>query len=321
MSETIAAKPTPFSQFCLFKSLSLSLFEDDWFNMVESWQAMVAVNAPIPEFAYNMAPFFANAPRLLPIFYRYLGYAEQDNEFLTTLTTVVMSTPLLIKVQQILKSTELFSSYIVALKLDNPSASHTQVMQSLQTFLSVLPENKRLEILKVFAEQEASDSMGFTTSTLDKALQVIHADTQLYIDILSTLQLNQTENMPWDAVVNKVKALVLSNKPQAWAGVDQFLKSLHWGHKEETITTTTAAAAAATRQLDVENDDDEIVEMVEGVDYYPDEEDEVELESFPEGEEYDHDYAAFLQDVQEIQAGRQVMGGDFGKMSLAVETC
>jgi hypothetical protein len=71
-----------------------------------------------------------------------------------------MSTPLLIKVQQILKSTELFSNYIVALKLDNPSASHTQVMQSLQTFLSHLPENIRLQILKVFAEQEASDSMG-----------------------------------------------------------------------------------------------------------------------------------------------------------------
>ncbi|KAK3831175.1 MAG: hypothetical protein J3R72DRAFT_247971 [Linnemannia gamsii] len=213
-----------------------------------------------------------------------------------------MSTPLLIKVQQILKSTELFSNYIVALKLDNPSASHTQVMQSLQTFLSYLPENMRLEILKVFAEQEASDSMGFSTSTLDKALQVIHADTQLYIDILSTLQLNQTENMPWDAVVNKVKTLVLANKPQAWAGVDQFLKSLHWGHQEES---------SISQQLDVENDDDEIVEMVEGVDYYPDEEDEDELESFPEGEEFDHHYAAFLQDVQEIHAGRhqhQVMG-------------
>lgn len=71
-----------------------------------------------------------------------------------------MSTPLLIKVQQILNSTELFSNYIVALKLDNPSASHTQVMQSLQTFLSHLPETIRLQILKVFAEQEASDSMG-----------------------------------------------------------------------------------------------------------------------------------------------------------------
>ncbi|KAG9066956.1 hypothetical protein KI688_012868 [Linnemannia hyalina] len=319
MSEPITTKPTPFSQFCLFKSLSLSLFEDDWVNMVESWQAMVAVNAPIPEFAYNMAPFFANAPRLLPIFYRYLGFAEQDNEFLTTLTSVVMSTPLLIKVQQILNSTELFSNYIVALKLDNPSASHTQVMQSLQTFLSHLPENIRLQILKVFAEQEASDSMGFTTSTLDKALQVIHADTQLYIDILSTLQLNQTENMPWDAVVNKIKTLVLANKPQAWQGVDQFLKSLHWGHQEETSPTSSG------HQLDVENDDDEIVEMVEGVDYYPDEEDEDELASFPDGEEFDHHYAAFLQGVQEIQAGHQVMG-DFGKMSVTdnrfvVETC
>jgi hypothetical protein len=160
--------------------------------------------------------------------------------------------------------------------------------------------------------------LGFTTSTLDKALQVIHADTQLYIDILSTLQLNQTENMPWDAVVNKIKTLVLANKPQAWQGVDQFLKSLHWGHQEETSTSS------GHQQVDVENDDDEIVEMVEGVDYYPDEEDEDELASFPEGEEFDHHYAAFLQGVQEIQAGHHVV--DFGKMSvtdhrLVVESC
>jgi len=71
-----------------------------------------------------------------------------------------MSTPLLVKVQQILQSTELFSEYIVALKLDNTSASHTAVMQSLQTFLSSLPEPTRLEILRVFAEEEASDSLG-----------------------------------------------------------------------------------------------------------------------------------------------------------------
>ncbi|KAF9565468.1 hypothetical protein EC968_004144 [Mortierella alpina] len=309
-------KPTPFSQFCFFKSLSYSLFEDDWINMVESWQAMVAVNAPIPEFTFNISPFFANAPRLLPVFHRYMQFAEQDPEFLSTLTTVLMSTPLLIKVQLILQSTELFSAYVVALKLDNPSASHTQVMQSLQTFLSGLPEDKRLEIQKVFAEEEASDSMGFSSSTLDTALQLLHADTQLYIDILSTLQLNQNENMPWDTVVNKIKTLVLAKKPNAWPGVDQFLKSLHWGQQSDAVEEI---------DDDADMEDDNIVEMVEGIDYYPDEDDEQELGSFPEGEDYDQHYAAFLQDVQEIQAGRSVLD-DFRKMNVtdsrqAVESC
>ncbi|KAF9941017.1 hypothetical protein BGZ67_006073 [Mortierella alpina] len=311
-----STKPTPFSQFCFFKSLSYSLFEDDWINMVESWQAMVAVNAPIPEFTFNMSPFFANAPRLLPVFHRHMQCAEQDPEFLSTLTTVLMSTPLLIKVQLILQSTELFSAYVVALKLDNPSASHTQVMQSLQSFLSGLPEDKRLEIQKVFAEEEASDSMGFSSSTLDTALQLLHADTQLYIDILSTLQLNQNENLPWDTVVNKIRTLVLAKKPNAWPGVDQFLKSLHWGHQSDEV-----------EEIDEDGDmeDDYIVEMVEGVDYYPDEDDEQELGSFPDGEDYDQHYAAFLQDVQDIQAGRSVLD-DLRKMNVtdsrqAVESC
>ncbi|KAI8603283.1 hypothetical protein EDD21DRAFT_41825 [Dissophora ornata] len=217
-----------------------------------------------------------------------------------------MSTPLLIKVQQILQSTELFSAYVVALKLDNPSASHTQVMQSLQTFLSGIPEGKRLEVQRVFAEEEASDSMGLTSSTLDTALQLLHADTQLYIDILSTLQLNQTENMPWQDVVNKIKGLVIAKKPHAWDGIDQFLQSLHWAAEHEDL---------ALNDMDVETEDDHVLEMVEGVDYYPSEDDEEELGSFPEGEDYDQHFAAFLQSVEEIQAGHG-FANDFGKMGV-----
>ncbi|ORZ11031.1 hypothetical protein BCR41DRAFT_356716 [Lobosporangium transversale] len=285
MSEPSSHKPTPFAQFCFFKSLSYSLFEDDWINMVESWQAM---------FSQNMTPFFANAPRLLPVFHRYMTYAEQDPEFLSMLTNVLMSTPLLIKVQHILQSTELFLAYVVALKLDVPSASHTQVMQSLQTFLSSLPEDKRLEIQKVFAEEEASDSMGFTPNTLDTALQLLHADTQLYIDILSTLQLNQTENMPWDEVS------CIGHPP---------------------------SPSAEDMEADNDDDDDHIIEMVEGVDYYSDEDEDQELGSFLESEEYNKYFAAFLQDVQDIQTGRDELVDDFGKIAVtadnrqAVESC
>ncbi|KAF9319174.1 hypothetical protein BG003_009751 [Podila horticola] len=302
MSEPTSTLPTPLSQFCLFKCLRSSLFEDDWFNFVQSWNSMVEVNAPMPEFTHNLVPFFANAPRLVPVFHRYMQFAEQDNDFLSALTTVLMSTPLLVKVQQILQSTELFSEYIVALKLDNTSASHTAVMQSLQTFLSSLPEPTRLEILRVFAEEEASDSMGLTSSTLDTAMQLLHLDTQLYIDILSTLQLNQTENLPWDAVVTKIKALVQANKPSAWAGIDEFLKSLHSAHN---------ASPAFEDDL---NDDDDVLEMIEGVDYLTDEMDEQELGEFPEGEDYDQHYAAFLKDVQDSR-GHNVLD-EFANMNM-----
>ncbi|KAI7819316.1 hypothetical protein BC939DRAFT_266370 [Gamsiella multidivaricata] len=222
-----------------------------------------------------------------------------------------MSTPLLIKVQHILHSPERFSAYILALQLDNPSASHTQVMQSLQTFLSGIPEDKRLQIQKVFAEEEVSDSMGLSPTTLDTALQLLHSDTQLYIDILSALQLNQAENMPWEEVVDKIKTLIDVKKPHAWAGVEQFLQGLHWGSQHEE---------PATQAADAENDDDNVLEMIEGIDYYPDE-DEEELE----GDDYDQHFAAFLKDVQEINDA-QGFADDFGKMGVAynrqaIESC
>jgi hypothetical protein len=157
-------------------------------------------------------------------------------------------------------------------------------------------------------------AIGLTPSTLDTALQLLHSDTQLYIDILSTLQLNQTENMPWGDVVNKIKSLVLNKKPQAWTGVDQFLQSLHWVPQYED---------KAVDEADGENEDDHILEMIEGIDYYPDEDDE--LGSFPEGEDYDQHFDAFLQGVQEIQAAHS-FADDFGKMGvtdqrLAIESC
>ncbi|KAF9941564.1 hypothetical protein BGZ67_004631 [Mortierella alpina] len=277
--------PTPYSQFCFFKSLSFSLYEYDWYNFVEQWQAMVDVNAPIAEFSYNLVPFFSNARRLLPVFHRYMGFVQRDPLFLSTLTTVLLSTPLMIKVQEMVRSPALFSKYIAALQMDNASASHTQVMQSIQTFLSELPTPTRLEVQRAFAEAEASDSMGLSSSTLETALQILHSDTQLYIDVLKTMQLNQTRNMAWDTVVFKIKALVTARKPYAWTGMDQFLKHLHWGYYQEQqqqydCYPDGGGGVAGYGQDDggygdCENDD--ITQRIEGVDYHPDEQDEHEL--------------------------------------------
>ncbi|OAQ35659.1 hypothetical protein K457DRAFT_489292 [Linnemannia elongata AG-77] len=205
----------------------------------------------------------------------------QQPDFLNTLTTVLMSTPLLIKVQALLRSPTLFSNYVVALQMDNPSASHTQVMQSLQTFLNQLPATTRLEIQRVFAEAEASDSMGLSSSTLEIAYNVLHSDTQLYIDVLTTLQLNQTRNMPWDTVVSKIKTIVNAKKPYAWTSMDQFLKHLHWGYYNEQYNYPNSAEDYGGEYDQGEYyESDDIVEKVEGVDYIPDEQDEQELRAF-----------------------------------------
>ncbi|KAG0325668.1 hypothetical protein BGZ99_000316 [Dissophora globulifera] len=283
---TDATIPTPFSQFCFFKSLSYSLYEYDWYNFIEQWQAMVAVNAPVPEFTYNLVPFFSNARRLVPVFHRYMGFVSQDPEFLNTLTNVLMSTSLMIKVQEILRSPALFQNYVSALRLDNPSASHNQVMSSIQSFLSGLPAPTRLQVQRAFAEAEASDSMGTIGNFNLEAgngrdtlwLQLLHSDTQLYIDVLTTLQLNQTRNMAWDTVVSKIKTVVTAKRPYAWTGMEQFLQQLHWGHYQTQYNYASEAGYGEgyyDEYAEYENDD--IVERIEGVDYHRDEQDEEEL--------------------------------------------
>ncbi|KAF9384818.1 hypothetical protein CPC16_008264 [Podila verticillata] len=226
---TDASIPSTYSQFTLFRELSNSLYPHDWHTFVETWHSMVAVNAPVAEFTYNLIPFFSNARKLQPVFQRYMKFAQQDANLLSTMTTVLMSTPLLDRIQGILQAPRLFQAYVVALKMDDASASHTQVMNSIQAFLATLPAHTRLAMQRVFAEAEASDSLGLTPSTQETLFNLLHGDTQLYIDVLSALQLNQSRNWAWDAVVAKVKTLVLAKKPPAWADTEQFLERLHWG--------------------------------------------------------------------------------------------
>ncbi|KAF9898825.1 hypothetical protein BX616_003569 [Lobosporangium transversale] len=281
MADRSTAPPTPYSQFCLFKSLSYSLYEYDWYNFVEQWQAMVAVNAPVHEFTYNLAPFFSNAKRLMSVFHRYMNFVHQDPEFLNTMTNVLMSTPLMIKVQDILHSEALFHNYVAALKLDNPSASHTQVMQAIQSFLATLPAPTRLRVQRAFAEAEASDSLGLSGTTLETAFQLLNSDVQLYIDFLTTLQLNQTRNMPWDTVVSKIRAIITAKQPYAWSNMDYFLKQLHYGHFQAP------SHYGYGQEVDFYDGDyysgsyadDDIMEKVEGVDYHRNEQDEREFEA------------------------------------------
>ncbi|KAG0222916.1 hypothetical protein BGW42_006242 [Actinomortierella wolfii] len=275
--------PPPVELFGSFKRLCLSLSADDWFNYVESWNSMLQANAPLHEFSQNLQPFI---PKELTLEFQHLfdtagkaGVRILDPDAMNTLTTVMMSTPLLIKVEAILPNEGVFLRYIDALKLDAPSASHSEVMQSLQVFLSSLPETTRLQVQKIFADEEASDALGLTPYTLDTALQLLHQDTQLYIDILNTLQLNQTQNLAWDDVVDKIKSLVIARKPHAWPGIDQFLQSLHWGYYQDAYDEF------------YEYDDDML-----------------------EGDEYNRHYDAFLSDVSDRQDEAMLMGkfGDLG---------
>ncbi|KAF9163833.1 hypothetical protein DFQ27_002982 [Actinomortierella ambigua] len=273
----MAGLPPPVELFSSFKRLCLSLPAYDWFNFVESWNSMLQANAPWHEFSQNLQPYIAK--ELIVEFQRLFEAAEHDSDAMNTLTTVMMSTLLLIKVEAILPSESVFLRYIDALKLDAPSASHSEVMQSLQTFLSSLPETTRLQVQKIFADEEASDALGLSSYTLDTALHLLHQDTQLYIDILHTLQLNQTQNLAWDVVVDKIKSLVMARKPHAWPGIDQFLQSLHWGYYQDA--------------------------------YYEYAEYEDEL---VDGDDYNRHYDAFLSDVSDRQDEARVISkfGDLG---------
>ncbi|CAG8828308.1 11156_t:CDS:2, partial [Dentiscutata erythropus] len=115
------------------------------------------------------------------------------------------------------------AGYLRAMQFDNDSASHQQVWDGLQRFLNedCDPHTKR-RMEKVFAEQKASDELGLNDDVLSVAYSLI-GDDALYIEILETLQLNNRQNLPWEAVIKRIHRVTTEKKPHIWPTLCKFL--------------------------------------------------------------------------------------------------
>lgn len=69
---------------------------------------------------------------------------------------------------------------------------------------------------------------GLNDDVLSLANSLIGDDT-LYVEILETLQLNNRQNLPWDAVVNRIRQITAEKKPQIWPMLSKFLSDIHNG--------------------------------------------------------------------------------------------
>ncbi|CAG8456548.1 11591_t:CDS:2 [Ambispora gerdemannii] len=231
--------PTPYEIYNFFINLRDSLPDDSDYTDLLATLFIPKEVMPTSELLQNVLPHFRRAsnPGLFTTFQVIMRNAESNPTFESTFMRVCESLEVLEKVEAaLLYNKKLFEAYLQALQLDNVSASHEQVMNSLQRFLNErCTPSTRLRVQKVFAEESAADELGLSNEVLETAASILNDDA-LYIRILETLQLNYRENLAWNGVVDRIKKIVLEKKPAVWVVFENFLDDFHpSGRQDHTV--------------------------------------------------------------------------------------
>ncbi|RHZ84925.1 hypothetical protein Glove_74g132 [Diversispora epigaea] len=219
---------SPYAVYYFFRSFRNSLPDENDFEDFISTLTITPLHAIIE----NVLPFFRRSadPGLFTKFQVMMRQCEQNPAFESTLMRVCDALDMLQRVERALKNDKrLMDGYLRAMQFDNDSASHQQVWAGLQRFLNedCDPHTKR-RMEKVFAEQKASDELGLNDDVLSVAYSLI-GDDALYIEILETLQLNNRQNLPWDAVIKRIHRITSEKKPHIWPMLCKFLDDVHNG--------------------------------------------------------------------------------------------
>ncbi|CAG8561705.1 10120_t:CDS:2 [Paraglomus occultum] len=225
--------PSLYDIYSFFHSLRTSLPDYNDFSDLVGTLFIPHDVMPVSETLANVLPYFRRCsnPSLFTTFQIMMRHAEQNASFESTFLRVCDAMDILEKIEYALGGNRrLLEGYLHALQLDNASASHEQVMNSLQRFLTEKCDaNTQLRVRKVFAEEGAADELGLSGGILAIASAIIDDDA-LYIQILQTLQLNHRQNLSWEAVISRIQKIVQEKKPAVWSEFYAFLDSLHTGN-------------------------------------------------------------------------------------------
>jgi hypothetical protein len=224
-----------FNPVQLFRFLSQtrdSLPDDSEFSELSSLLLTPSYMLPKSQLITAALPYLERAsdPSLKSTFCGVVATAEADENFDGMLTRILESFPLLDRVSDVLGSERLLEDYMVALKLEDPSASHQEVMKSLNDFMNTkLSPQTRDNLQRAFLETEVSAELGVSESSLYELSNILSAQPWLYNDILTKLKLSSQMNLSWDVVEIDIQQLIAGREPQLWGPVSAVLDDIQRG--------------------------------------------------------------------------------------------
>ncbi|RUO95502.1 hypothetical protein BC936DRAFT_143891 [Jimgerdemannia flammicorona] len=216
---------SPYQIYSFLSKVRRALPDESDFTDLTSALLIPRAAMPPAELTAAVVPIFRRSsdPSLFSRFQLMANAAQNDPNYEAMLVRILESMDVLEKMAFELRDERKFSGYLLALRMDDPNASHEEVMASLDTFMNTqLDEEGRAKVKRVFLETAVAEELGLADSTLEAAYQIT-GSLQLYLGILSTLQLYTQQNWSWDNVVAHVYELVMAQRPYVWEELSAFL--------------------------------------------------------------------------------------------------
>ncbi|KAI8391184.1 uncharacterized protein BYT42DRAFT_610433 [Radiomyces spectabilis] len=187
------------------------------------------------------APHFQNNPprqqlgaQAIPI----LTAADYDPAYAALLTRVVDSFGTLKQVTALLRDEVESSAFVHSLLLEEPNATHHQVMSSLNGFLQTLSMPIREAVTDVLnSQRHSSDAFDETHSDNSKSMLVqcerIIDDENLYNAFTAILDQHYVNRIPWSDMMLQVYELIKLHKPEIWERLMPVLEYMRSEQDEE----------------------------------------------------------------------------------------
>ncbi|KAL1914787.1 uncharacterized protein VTP21DRAFT_7879 [Calcarisporiella thermophila] len=212
----------------LFIALEASMPSSSEFTHLLSTLLIPREAMPTPEAISQVKPYLAHSPESLSkLLIKTLEFCAEDSQegYSSMFSRICESLFLLQKVEEKV-GRGLLEKYVAALRLDDSGASHEDVMKGVEDFLNSINEEDAVKVRKIMAEEEAAEELGLTEEDFANAASILNSDT-LYVEVLSLLHLNHTQNLPWQTVLLRIEQLVNEKKPEVWPSLRAFLERYH----------------------------------------------------------------------------------------------
>ncbi|RUS16737.1 hypothetical protein BC937DRAFT_90862 [Endogone sp. FLAS-F59071] len=159
----MAQPQTPHQIYAFLSTVRRSLPDESDFTDLTSALLILRYAMSPAELTAAVVPIFRRSsdPSLFSRFQLLANAAQTDPNFEAMLVRVCESIDVLDKISTELANDNKFGGYLAALRMDDPNASHEEVMATLDSFMNTqLDEVGRAKVKRVFLETAVAEELG-----------------------------------------------------------------------------------------------------------------------------------------------------------------
>jgi len=144
-----------------------------------------------------------------------LSIAMERPVYHSMLARLVDGYGLLEKVASVLQQQDLIAGFIKAMRIEDSSATHQQVMSSINSFVDTLEPSLQDKVQAILDLKRSENNIALNYSQLCEAHSIIRDEVvyQRFVELLEECAMEQSS---WPQIIARIYELIQAQKPDVW---------------------------------------------------------------------------------------------------------